>query len=581
MRSLATALLLTLAAVPLLASTYHVNTTADAADALPGNGICATAANVCSLRAAVQEANASASRDTVVLPPGTYALTRTGTNEDNGATGDLDIRAPLAILGSGTETTTISGAGADRIFDLFESFDLYSVTLRDGNAGAANGGAVRLNALRAATVVRLIDLVLTNNTGTEGGAVATTSTQARLEIVRTRFRSNQATVHGGALSSRGRIALHIDTSRFESNRAGQSGGAIHAGDSGYFAGIERSTFAANTAVGNGGAIYTDAYNGSLSLFQSTFARNRAVNGGAVYACCNSGPFGFLAGGFDFAVSSSLNTYSANVAAASGGAVYLATQFGSTSSTFVENVAPAGASAYAGYTGITTPHIVHSILASMTPNCAGEIHVAHSVVSDASCAASGSTGNLVSTAELLGPLADNGGPTLTHHPLPGSPVIDFSATAFVTLDQRGVPRPFGAGYDAGSVEVSTAARTATTITVSAFPNPSLVGEPVTLSVTAPNIAVGLVTFRNGSTVIGQAHLSRTAPATLLVASLAVGAHTITATYEGTPANAPSTSEPITILVVANADALSIPALDASSLAALALLLATFGAWVTRR
>ncbi len=38
-------------------ATFAVNSTADAVDTSPGNGICATAGGVCTLRAAIQEAN--------------------------------------------------------------------------------------------------------------------------------------------------------------------------------------------------------------------------------------------------------------------------------------------------------------------------------------------------------------------------------------------------------------------------------------------------------------------------------------------------------------------------------------------
>jgi len=54
---------------------------------------------------------------------------------------------------------------------------------------------------------------------------------------------------------------------------------------------------------------------------------------------------------------------------------------------------------------------------------------------------------------LTPLADHGGPTPTHVPLADSPALDlgplFSCPA---VDQRGRPRPAGAGCDAGSVEL---------------------------------------------------------------------------------------------------------------------------------
>jgi hypothetical protein len=67
---------------------------------------------------------------------------------------------------------------------------------------------------------------------------------------------------------------------------------------------------------------------------------------------------------------------------------------------------------------------------------------------------------VSAADLkLGPLADNGGPTMTHALLPGSVAIDWIPEAMcvdaggdpLTTDQRGVARPQGAMCDVGAFE----------------------------------------------------------------------------------------------------------------------------------
>jgi hypothetical protein len=60
---------------------------------------------------------------------------------------------------------------------------------------------------------------------------------------------------------------------------------------------------------------------------------------------------------------------------------------------------------------------------------------------------------------LGPLADNGGFTLSRLPLADSPLVDGgdamcrtdNATPAITLDQRGQDRPHGAACDIGSVE----------------------------------------------------------------------------------------------------------------------------------
>ena len=67
-----------------------------------------------------------------------------------------------------------------------------------------------------------------------------------------------------------------------------------------------------------------------------------------------------------------------------------------------------------------------------------------------CAAtSDPNGDLYGQDPLIGPLADNGGPTLTHALLPGSPAINAGVESDVTLDQRGLPR---SRPDIGAYEV---------------------------------------------------------------------------------------------------------------------------------
>src|SRR3954447_17536193 len=57
------------------AGPFTVDSAADSVDAAPGNGACLDAGGLCSLRAAVMEANALAGPDVVILPSGTYSLT--------------------------------------------------------------------------------------------------------------------------------------------------------------------------------------------------------------------------------------------------------------------------------------------------------------------------------------------------------------------------------------------------------------------------------------------------------------------------------------------------------------------------
>ena len=95
-------LLLALASVALMgrangamAANFTVDSTADAVDASPGDGACATRAGQCTLRAAVQETNARPGADTISVPPGTYVLAIPGAGEDVSVTGDLDITDDL------------------------------------------------------------------------------------------------------------------------------------------------------------------------------------------------------------------------------------------------------------------------------------------------------------------------------------------------------------------------------------------------------------------------------------------------------------------------------------------------------
>ncbi|MBA7659247.1 hypothetical protein ES703_67221 [subsurface metagenome] len=78
-------------------STFTVNSTDDATDVNPGDGVAETAPGngICTLRAAIQEANALAGPDTINLPANTYTLSIAGANEDAAATGDLDITDDL------------------------------------------------------------------------------------------------------------------------------------------------------------------------------------------------------------------------------------------------------------------------------------------------------------------------------------------------------------------------------------------------------------------------------------------------------------------------------------------------------
>jgi len=85
---------------------------------------------------------------------------------------------------------------------------------------------------------------------------------------------------------------------------------------------------------------------------------------------------------------------------------------------------------------------------------------YNLSSDASCAFSSSS-SLAGTDPLLGPLADNGGPTQTMALLAGSPAVNLippgqnGCGTTIASDQRGLTRPIGIGCDVGAYEDASA------------------------------------------------------------------------------------------------------------------------------
>jgi CSLREA domain-containing protein len=98
------------------AATLNVNTTQD--ELTPKDGHC-------SLREAISAANspgtesdcgrADSGANTIVLPAGRYVLSLTGAGEDNNLTGDLDVRAPVTIVGAGAGASVIDANRIDRV----------------------------------------------------------------------------------------------------------------------------------------------------------------------------------------------------------------------------------------------------------------------------------------------------------------------------------------------------------------------------------------------------------------------------------------------------------------------------------
>jgi large repetitive protein len=82
--SLATLVLALIAASPAAADTYTVTSNADLGDADTGDGVCQSSNGECTLRAAVDQANATPADDAIDVPAGPFDLTGTA-NEDSNA----------------------------------------------------------------------------------------------------------------------------------------------------------------------------------------------------------------------------------------------------------------------------------------------------------------------------------------------------------------------------------------------------------------------------------------------------------------------------------------------------------------
>src|ERR671914_754176 len=130
---------------------FTVNNTRDEVDTNPGNGLCQTFSGPgqCSLRAAIQEANASIGADTIIIQPGVYELEVPTLNEDLPETGDYDIHGSLTIVRSGAPASAgdviidggfppennVEAVGLDRLFEIHPSalrVNFSNVTLREG-----------------------------------------------------------------------------------------------------------------------------------------------------------------------------------------------------------------------------------------------------------------------------------------------------------------------------------------------------------------------------------------------------------------------------------------------------------------
>jgi len=296
-----------------------------------------------------------------------------------------------------------------------------------GNAAAGDGGGVWLSTWGGITSAVRDSEVTGNSAGGDGGGIFNDST---LTVAGSDVRGNTAR-HGGGL-------------------ANHTGELV----------VTTSTISGNTAHSQGGGIlnFYDGADATLTLVDSTVSDNVASTGGGV---SNSGP------GHVWVTNSTL---SGNEALVSGGGLSNQGNLVVNNGTVSGNVAASQGGGVLSTPGRGRSWFSNSILAGNTlggseaegPDCWGPLESQgyNLIQNTLDCAIGGdSTGNIIGLDPLLVPLQDNGGPTLTHAVLPGSPAVDAGNPSGCTdhlgnplaTDQRGVPRPQGPACDIGAYE----------------------------------------------------------------------------------------------------------------------------------
>jgi CSLREA domain-containing protein len=265
MRSAVFALALLLAS-PAPAAIFIVDVTEDGIDAVPGDADCDDGAGNCSLRGAIQEANALAGPDVVVLTDGVYALTlKRDTDRPDDETGDLDVTDEITVVGDGAAAscdgvncTAIDAKKAkDRAFDVHPGGDLelQDVSVRNGKAAKDDFNDSQLEEVT-------------------GGCIRVEGDLHLDEVTVERCKSPD---DGGCIGLTDASTGDLVDSFLDRCKTKDSGGGIEADLA--TVSMDRVTIA-NSKSAEGGGI--EATGGTLALRNLTLSRNKAKLGGGLF-----------------------------------------------------------------------------------------------------------------------------------------------------------------------------------------------------------------------------------------------------------------------------------------------------------
>jgi beta-glucanase (GH16 family) len=312
--------------------------------------------------------------------------------------GPLTLAKNVTIDGSAAPGLTMSGNHTDRVFivNAGTTATLRDLTVADGYGWQLAGGILNNGSLTLDHVVVTGNRMATNaGDFWQGGGGIYNGDGAILNLVDSSVTNNQARWSGGGLYSYFNTTTTIVRSTIGGNVSNDVGGGFRSLGS---VKITNSTFSGNTSTGwHGGAIFhTD---GAMEIASSTIANNIGPN---------FAPSAVFIGSFNAAVPSLKLT----------------------------NTLITGNHWYA---------CEHHAAGTVSLTSGG-----HNLVQDGSCSPASS--DLIISDAKIGPLANNGGPTLTHALLLGSAAIDAGDDAACpATDQRGIPRPQGPHCDIGSYE----------------------------------------------------------------------------------------------------------------------------------
>ena len=456
-------LLLTAEAISVHAATITVTNTNDS-----GTG---------SLRQALADANDGDAITFAVV--GTVGLT----------SGELVIDKNVTITGPGPDMLAVSGSfNAFRVFHVmpgrkvnmqgltitmgFPHFDVGGGILNDHavltltncsvatNMASYGGGGIYNDGRNGSAILSISDSTITGN-GVGGGFVSgggifnnDENGSATLTIISSTISGNSAVGEfelsggGGGIAGGGTII----NSTIAGNHAALQGGGIAGG------GTIMNCVITNNSAG-GGQNYRPGTGGGIA--GGGTITNCTISGNSVYGNSFKGPG---AGGGIYSLGATIinSTLSDNIVAyGNGGAIYNARALTLGNNTFSHNSATHGGGIYnvnLGSIGIGNTILNAGAAGENIFNKGGTItSVGYNLSSDDGGGYLNGPGDLINTDPLLGPLQDNGGPTLTHALLEGSPAIDTGDPNFTPpplYDQRGSPfvRVFNRRIDIGSFEV---------------------------------------------------------------------------------------------------------------------------------